>query len=84
MAGSWTISRWLGFRIARANGKQDKFADVAVFEPATIADRATYENPHQYSVGMKHVLVNGVQVQKNGEHTGAKPGRALWGPGKVK
>jgi N-acyl-D-amino-acid deacylase len=65
-------------------GKQDKFADVVVFDAATIADRATYENPHQYSVGMKHVLVNGVQVLKNGEHTGAKPGRALWGPGKVK
>ena len=47
------------------------------------ADRATYENPHQYAIGMKHVFVNGVQVLKDGEHTGAKPGRALWGPGKV-
>ena len=59
------------------------FADVAVFDPNTIADRATYEKPHQYAVGMRHVLVNGVSVLKDGEHTGAKPGKALWGPGKV-
>src|SRR3989440_5218482 len=63
--------------------KEGMFADVVVFDPATIADRATYEKPHQYSVGMKHVFVNGVQVLKDGEHTGAKPGRALWGPGKL-
>jgi N-acyl-D-amino-acid deacylase len=60
------------------------FADVVVFDPATIADRATFEKPHQYAVGVKHVFVNGAQVIKDGEHTGAKPGRALWGPGKVK
>ena len=60
------------------------FADVVVFDPATIADRATFDKPHQYAVGMKHVFVNGVQVLKDGEHTGAKPGRALAGPGKVK
>jgi N-acyl-D-amino-acid deacylase len=59
------------------------FADVVVFDPNTIADRATYEKPHQYAVGMRHVLVNGTPVLKDGEHTGAKPGRALWGPGKV-
>lgn len=64
--------------------KQGYFADVVVFDPKTIADKATYEAPHQYAVGMKHVFVNGVQVLKNGEHTGAKPGRALWGPGKIK
>jgi N-acyl-D-amino-acid deacylase len=64
--------------------KKGMFADVVVFDPATIADRATYDNPHRYAVGMKHVFVNGIQVLKNGEHTGAKPGRALWGPGKVK
>ena len=59
------------------------FADIAIFDPATIADRATFEKPHQYAVGVKHVFVNGVQVIKDGEHTGAKPGRALWGPGKT-
>ena len=58
------------------------FADVVVFDPATIADRATFDKPHQFAVGMKHVFVNGVQVLKDGEHTGAKPGRALYGPGK--
>ncbi len=63
--------------------KEGLFADVVVFDPATIADRATFENPHQYAVGMKHVFVNGAQVLKDGEHTGAKPGRALWGPGKI-
>jgi N-acyl-D-amino-acid deacylase len=63
--------------------KEGYFADVVVFDPATIADRATYAEPHQYAVGMKHVFVNGVQVLKDGEHTGATPGRALWGPGKT-
>jgi len=62
--------------------KEGMFADVVVFDPATIADHATFEKPHQYAVGMKHVFVNGVQVLKDGEHTGAKPGRALWGPRK--
>ena len=63
--------------------KEGMFADVVVFDPATIADRATFEKPHQYAVGMKHVFVNGVQVLKDGEHTGAKPGPRLWGPGKA-
>lgn len=57
------------------------FADIAVFDPATISDRATFEQPHQYSVGMRHVLVNGVPVLADGEHTGAKPGRFVRGPG---
>src|SRR6266699_1680444 len=64
--------------------KEGMFADVVVFDPATISDRATFEKPHQYAVGVKHVFINGVQVIKDGEHTGAKPGRALWGPGKTK
>ena len=57
------------------------FADIAVFDPARIADQATFERPHQYATGMVHVLVNGVPVLRNGEHTGAKPGRVVRGPG---
>jgi N-acyl-D-amino-acid deacylase len=56
-------------------------ADLAIFDPEKIADRATYEKPHQYAVGMRHVFVNGVAVLKDGEHTGAKPGRFVRGPG---
>ena len=56
-------------------------ADVVVFDPATIADHATFEKPHQYATGVKHVFVNGTQVLKDGEHTGAKPGRVVRGPG---
>jgi N-acyl-D-amino-acid deacylase len=63
--------------------KEGMFADVVVFDPKAIADRATFDNPHQYAVGVRHVLVNGVPVLTNGEHTGAKPGRALWGTGKT-
>jgi N-acyl-D-amino-acid deacylase len=63
--------------------KEGMFADVVVFDPATVADTATFEKPHQYAVGMKHVFVNGTQVLADGEHTGAKPGRALHGAGKV-
>jgi N-acyl-D-amino-acid deacylase len=62
--------------------KPGMFADVVVFDPATIADRATFESPHQYAVGVQHVFVNGLQVLRDGEHTGALPGRALWGVGK--
>jgi N-acyl-D-amino-acid deacylase len=62
--------------------REGMFADVVVFDPATIADRATFEQPHQYAVGVQHVFVNGVQVLEDGEHTGAKPGRAVWGAGK--
>ncbi len=57
------------------------FADVVVFDPAKVADHATFERPHQYATGMLHVFVNGVQVLKDGEHTGAKPGRVVRGPG---
>jgi N-acyl-D-amino-acid deacylase len=57
------------------------FADVVVFDPATIADRATYDQPKQLSVGVRDVWVNGVQVLRDGKHTGATPGRALRGPG---
>ncbi len=61
--------------------REGMYADVVVFDPATIADRATFEQPHQLSVGMRHVLVNGVPVVRDGQHTGAKPGRVVRGPG---
>jgi N-acyl-D-amino-acid deacylase len=64
--------------------KPGMFADVVVFDPQTIADKATFENPHQLAVGVKDVFVNGVQVLKDGERNGANPGKALWGPGKIK
>jgi N-acyl-D-amino-acid deacylase len=56
-------------------------ADVVIFDPKTIQDHATFEKPHQYSTGVRDVFVNGVQVLKNGEHTGATPGRFVRGPG---
>lgn len=61
----------------RGSIREGWFADVVLFDPQTIADRATFEDPHQYAAGVKYVLVNGVCVIENGEHTGAKPGRAL-------
>lgn len=57
------------------------FADVVVFDPTTIRDHATFEEPHQYSEGVEHVLVNGTLVLHSGEHTGATPGRVVRGPG---
>lgn len=60
---------------------KDYYADIVVFDPAKIADHATFDKPHQYSTGMVHVFVNGKQVLNNGEHTGAKPGMVVRGPG---
>jgi N-acyl-D-amino-acid deacylase len=57
------------------------YADVVVFDPARIQDHATFEKPHQLATGVVHVFVNGTQVLKDGEHTGAKPGRVVRGPG---
>jgi len=65
----------------RGELKVGNYADVVVFNPATITDHATYDKPHQYATGMLDVFVNGVQVLKNGEHTGAKPGKFIKGPG---
>ncbi len=65
----------------RGRLKARSFADIAVFDPAKIQDHATFQKPHQYATGMVHVFVNGVQVLKDGEHTGAKPGRVVHGPG---
>lgn len=57
------------------------YADVVVFNPGTLADKATFDDPHQYAEGMVHVFVNGIQVLNNGAHTGACPGRCVRGPG---
>jgi N-acyl-D-amino-acid deacylase len=57
------------------------FADIVIFDPATIQDHATFEKPHQYSTGVRDVFVNGVQVLRDGEHTGALAGRIVRGPG---
>jgi len=62
----------------------DYYADVVVFDPETVIDRATFEDPHQLATGVHHVFVNGEQVLRNGEHTGATPGRFVKGPGWVK
>jgi len=67
----------------RGNIKPGYFADIVIFDPNTIADHATFNEPHQYSTGMVHVFVNGKQVLKEGKHTGATPGRAVRGPGWV-
>jgi len=65
----------------RGELQQGFFADVVVFDPDKIQDHATFVEPHQYATGMVHVFVNGEQVLKDGEHTGATPGRAVRGPG---
>jgi N-acyl-D-amino-acid deacylase len=57
------------------------FADIVVFDPASVQDHATFEDPHHYATGVHHVFVNGEQVVANGEHTGATPGRVVRGPG---
>ncbi len=61
--------------------KEGYYADVVVFDANTIKDNATFAKPHQYATGMKHVFVNGTQVLKDEEHTGAFPGRVVHGPG---
>lgn len=65
----------------RGSLKPGYYADVVAFDPEKIQDHATFEKPHQYSTGMVHVFVNGGHVLEDGEHTGAKPGRVVRGPG---
>ena len=65
----------------RGELKVGNYADIVIFDPAKVKDNASFEKPHQYSEGMIHVFVNGVQVLKDGEHTGSKPGKFVKGPG---
>ena len=67
----------------RGQLKEGWYADVVVFDPESIQDHATFVEPHQYATGMVHVFVNGEQVIKDGDHTGATPGRVVRGPGWV-
>ena len=77
---SWLPATNLGIK-GRGALKEGYFADVVVFDPAKIQDHATFAKPQQLSTGVRDVFVNGVQVLKDGEHTGAKPGRFVRGPG---
>jgi len=63
--------------VDRGRLTEGAFADIAVFDADTVADRATYEDPHQYSVGVRHVVVNGTAVIRDGEFTSQTPGRRL-------
>ena len=68
--------------LSAAPGKTEiDVADVVMFDPQKIQDYATFKNPQRYATGMVHVLVNGIQVLRDGEHTGATPGRVVRGPG---
>jgi N-acyl-D-amino-acid deacylase len=64
----------------RGRLRENHFADITIFDPAVVSDRATFSDPHQYAVGVHHVIVNGVPVLLDGEHTGAKPGRFVRKP----
>jgi N-acyl-D-amino-acid deacylase len=65
----------------RGELREDYYADIVIFDPAEIRDNATYQHPHQYAGGMIHVIVNGEMVLRDGQHTGATPGRIVRGPG---
>jgi dihydroorotase/N-acyl-D-amino-acid deacylase len=77
---TWAVATRLSLR-DRGLLKEGMYADVVIFDPATVIDLATPEQPHQLSRGVEQVWVNGVRVLRDGRHTGAKPGRALRGPG---
>ena len=78
---SAAVAQRLGIR-DRGLLREGMLADVVIFDPAIVADRATFENPHQLSVGVRDVWVNGGRVLKDGAHTGAMPGRIVDGPGR--
>ncbi len=77
---TWSTAQILGLR-DRGLLKEGSFADIVIFDPATVIDKATFEKPHQLSVGVRDVFVNGVGVWRNNKHTGATPGRAVYGAG---
>jgi N-acyl-D-amino-acid deacylase len=77
---TWAVASRLSIH-DRGMLHEGMYADIAVFDPATIIDRATYEQPNQLSLGMHHVFVNGVEVVTDGKSTGAKPGDIVRGPG---
>jgi len=77
---TWSSAQILGLR-DRGLIREGSFADIVIFNPVTIIDNATFAKPHQLSTGVRDVFVNGVAVWKGGTHTGAKPGRAVYGPG---
>ncbi len=77
---TWSTAQILGLR-DRGLIREGSFADIVIFDPAIVSDNATFTQPHQLSTGVRDVFVNGVAVWKNGTHTGAKPGRSVYGPG---
>jgi N-acyl-D-amino-acid deacylase len=77
-----TLLPALNLKLSRRGAlKEGYFADIVIFDPETIDDLATFENPHQLAIGVEHVWVNGIPVIANREHTGARPGKAIRGPG---
>ena len=77
---TWAVAQRLSIH-DRGMLHQGMYADVVIFDPNTIIDRATYEQPHQLSAGVREVFVNGVEVVRDGHHTGAEPGMMVRGPG---
>ncbi|HEX9650260.1 MAG TPA: D-aminoacylase [Cyclobacteriaceae bacterium] len=77
-----TLLPALNLKLSRRGAlKEGYYADIVIFDPETIDDLATFENPHQLAIGVEHVWVNGIPVIANREHTGARPGKAIRGPG---
>jgi N-acyl-D-amino-acid deacylase len=80
---TWMNAQKIGLR-DRGLVQPGMSADLFLFDPESIADKATFSNPHQYSAGVEYVLVNGTVVLEKGKHTGQRPGKILYGPGKIK